>query len=203
MSFFAELKRRNVTRVAATYAVVAWLLLQVGDTLAPALRLPDWATPLLIFFLILGFPLSLFLAWAYEVTPDGIKREESAEEAKPKSGNLGRKLDFAIIVLLAVALVYFVYDKYGEEAPPETNEVTVTTERKSIAVLRFLNMSTDPEQEYFSDGLSEELLNLLAKIQVRMLRVSDHVLKPEWKQLWHGLGRFLSDLSETSRMSSP
>jgi len=164
LSLFAELKRRNVFRVAAAYTVVAWLLLQVGDTLAPALRLPDWATPLLVFFLVLGFPLSLFLAWAYEVTPDGIKRESSAEEAKPKSGELGRKIDFAIIGLLAIALSYFVYDKYGDAPAPDSDEVTVTTERKTIAVLPFLNMSTDPEQEFFSDGLSEELLNLLAKI---------------------------------------
>ncbi len=164
MSLFAELKRRNVFRVAAAYTVVAWLLLQIGDTLAPALRLPDWATPLLLFFLLLGFPLSLLLAWAYEVTPDGIKRESPAEVARPKSGEMGRKLDFAIIGLLAIALAYFVYDKYSVAPAPVTDEVTVTTERKTIAVLPFLNMSANPEQGFFSDGLSEELLNLLARI---------------------------------------
>jgi TolB-like protein/Tfp pilus assembly protein PilF len=164
VSLFAELKRRNVFRVSAAYAVVAWLLLQVGDTLAPALRLPDWTTPLLIFFLVLGFPLSLFLAWAYEVTPDGIKRECSVGEAKPKSSESGRQLDFAIIGLLTIALAYFVYDKYAEAPVFVTEDVTAATERKTIAVLPFLNLSTDPEQEFFSDGLSEELLHMLAKI---------------------------------------
>lgn len=163
MSLFAELKRRNVFRVALAYTVVAWLLLQIGDTLAPALRLPDWATSLLAFFLILGFPLAIFFAWAYEMTPEGLKLEKDVESDKSVTTATGRKLNFLTIGLLAIAVAYFAYDKFsgGDEAMVA---VDAATERHSIAVLPFVNMSSDPEQEYFSDGLSEELLNLLARI---------------------------------------
>ena len=160
MSLFAELKRRNVFRVALAYAVVAWLLLQVGDTLAPALRLPDWSTSLLAFFLILGFPLAIFFAWAYAMTPEGLKLEK---EVKSDKSVTGRKLNFLIIGLLAIAVAYFAYDKFGG-SDESMVAVDTATERHSIAVLPFVNMSSDSEQEYFSDGLSEELLNLLAKI---------------------------------------
>lgn len=165
MSLFAELKRRNVFRVALAYAVVAWLLLQVGDTLAPALRLPDWATSLLAFFLILGFPLAIFFAWAYEMTPEGLKLEKDVEDARSITPVTGRKLDFLIIGLLAVAVAYFAFDKFVADEPQPADEIIAdTSARKSIAVLPFVNLSSDSEQEYFSDGLSEELLNLLAKI---------------------------------------
>lgn len=168
LSLFAELKRRNVFRVVLAYLVVAWLLLQIGDTLAPALRLPEWVTSLLAFFLILGFPLAVFFAWAYEMTPKGLRLEKEIQRDQSIAANTGRKLDFVIIALLAVAVAYFAFDKYASNGTQPTEEIfaaaDATPARRSIAVLPFVNMSSDLEQGYFSDGLSEELLNLLSKI---------------------------------------
>jgi TolB-like protein len=160
MSFIAELKRRNVFRVAVAYIVLAWIILQVGDTLAPALHLPETVNSILAFFLILGFPLALFFAWAFELTPDGLKLEKNVDRDSSITPNTGRKLDRTIIALLVVALGYFVWQSQKTTVEPED----LVARDQSIAVLPFENMSSDKEQEYFSDGLSEELLNLLAKI---------------------------------------
>ncbi len=182
MSLFVELKRRNVFRVAIAYVVIAWLVLQAGDTLAPALRLPDWVNSVLAFFLLLGFPMAVFFAWAFEITPEGLKREKDVDREKSVTKATGKKLDRVTIVLLAVALSYFFWEsrlKEGSElfTQPTTGQSqaaaggngapgvdTSISGSHSIAVLPFVNMSSDTEQEYFSDGLSEELLNLLAKI---------------------------------------
>jgi TolB-like protein/Flp pilus assembly protein TadD len=161
MSLFAELKRRNVFRVGIAYMVLAWLLLQVGDTLAPALHLPEWINSALAFFLILGFPLAIFFAWAFEMTPEGLKLEKHVDRDASITPVTGRKLDRTIIVMLVAALAYFVWQ--SQKAPDEEVVETVAGQ-PSIAVLPFENMSSDTEQEYFSDGLTEELLNLLAKI---------------------------------------
>jgi TolB-like protein/Tfp pilus assembly protein PilF len=174
MSLIAELKRRNVFRVGAAYAIVAWLLVEMASVVLPALRLPEWTLTLLVFLVIAGFPLALILAWAFELTPDGIRLEKDVESAESIAKPTGRKLDFAIIGLLAVALIFVVVDNYVLKPDPETNEIAAeqiptaeeSAEReKSIAVLPFANMSGDPEQEFFSDGISEELLNVLAKVK--------------------------------------
>jgi adenylate cyclase len=179
-SLFNELKRRNVIRVAIAYVVIAWIVLQVGETLAPALHLPEWVDSLLAFFLILGFPIALFFAWAFELTPEGLKKEKEVDRSTSIANVTGRKLDRSIIALLVVALGYFIWSS-GTDPAPVGDDSTVVTESAStpsvsstvevtqaagasIAVLPFVNMSSDAEQEYFSDGLSEELLNLLAKI---------------------------------------
>jgi tetratricopeptide (TPR) repeat protein len=162
MSLFAELKRRNVFRVGIAYVVLAWLLLQVGDTLAPALHLPEWINSALAFFLILGFPLAIFFAWAFEMTPEGLKLEKHVDRDASITPVTGRKLDRTIIVMLVAALAYFVWQSQKAPAPDEI--VETSSGQASIAVLPFENMSSDVEQEYFSDGLTEELLNLLAKI---------------------------------------
>ena len=161
MSLFAELKRRNVFRVGIAYVVLAWLLLQVGDTLAPALHLPDWVNSALAFFLILGFPMAIFFAWAFEMTPEGLKLEKHVDRDESITPVTGRKLDRTIIVMLVFALAYFVWQ--SQKAPDE-EVVETLAGQPTIAVLPFENMSSDAEQEYFSDGLTEELLNLLAKI---------------------------------------
>lgn len=160
MSFFAELRRRNVFRVAIGYLVMAWLILQVGDTLAPALHLPEWVNSALAFFLILGFPLAIFFAWAFELTPEGLKLEKNVDRDASITPVTGRKLDRTIIVLLAIAVVYFAWQSQRPGDPAASQAIG----EQSIAVLPFVNMSSDAEQEYFSDGLSEELLNMLAKI---------------------------------------
>ncbi len=162
-SVWGELKRRNVVRVAFAYAVVSWLLLQLADVLVPLLGLPDWAGKLVFLLLALGFPLALFFAWAYELTPEGIRPEKSVGREDSITTATGRKLDFLIIGVLAIAVVFFAWDRFsGDDTGPDT--AAVDTARRSIAVLPFLNISADPEQEYFSDGMTVELINLLAKI---------------------------------------
>ena len=171
MSFFTELRRRNVFRVGIAYAVVAWLLLQISDTLVPALHLPEWFLSGVALLLVLGFPVSLIFAWAYELTPEGLKKETGIEPGSASAGVTSRKLDFLIIGLLVITLSYFGYDKFvldpqrdlspGESVAPTDSGVL---DLPSIAVLAFTNMSDDSSNEYFSDGLSEELLNLLVKI---------------------------------------
>jgi TolB-like protein len=176
MSFLTELKRRNVFRVGAAYVVVAWLLMQVTDTVVPALHLPSWIVTAVVLFLIIGLPLALVFAWAFELTPEGLKREAEVEPAESISHRTGRKLDFLIIGALVLALGYFAYDKLLLGPQRDAALVERTTRafqeqadtaadaQKSIAVLPFANMSADPEQEYFADGLAEELLNLLSGI---------------------------------------
>jgi len=189
MSFLTELKRRNVLRVGIAYAVVSWLLLQVSDTLVPALRLPEWFHSGVALLLILGFPVALLFAWAFELTPEGLKKERDIDRSESIANVTGRKLDFVIIGLLVTALAYLAYDKFmlgplhdaallesatqqGSDLTPgrfQTEKPTVST-KPTIAVLSFVNMSDDAGNEYFSEGLSEELLNLLVKIPE--LRVS-------------------------------
>jgi adenylate cyclase len=162
MSFIAELKRRNVFKVGFAYIIVAWLLLQVSDTLVPALYLPEWFNSGVAFVLIIGFPIALIFAWAFEMTPEGIKKEKDVDRSQSITQVTGNKLNNAIIGVLVLTLGYFVLDKFVLDPGRDAAETPQT--EKSIAVLPFVNMSSDQEQEYFSDGLSEELLNLLAKI---------------------------------------
>ncbi len=162
-SVWGELKRRNVVRVAFAYAVVSWLLLQLADVLVPLLGLPDSAGKLVFLLLALGFPLALFFAWAYELTPEGIRPEKSVGREDSIATATGRKLDFLIIAVLAIAVVFFAWDRFsGNDTAPDMPAVDAG--RRSIAVLPFLNISADPEQEYFSDGMTVELISLLAKI---------------------------------------
>jgi hypothetical protein len=152
-SIWNELKRRNVVRVAVAYGVVSWLVLQLTDVLMPILDLPEWVDGLVFLLLLVGFLLALVLSWAYELTPDGIAREKDVDRSVSITPSTGRKLDRVIIAVLAVALVIFAVERFAWNSGPRT-----------IAVLPFLNMSADPDQEFFSDGLTEELLNLLAKV---------------------------------------
>jgi len=179
-SLFTELRRRNVVKVAMAYAIVAWLLIQIIVSIEEPLNLPDWTDSFVIVLLGIGFAVSLLLAWAYELTPGGITRTKSVPLPERMKNVSGRKLDFAIIALLVVAVGFMVIDNYvlqddaarpvaGEAAVVGTPVVTADTnavniEDISVAVLPFLSMSDNPEQEYFSDGISEELLNLLAHI---------------------------------------
>jgi len=167
MSFVQELKRRNVFRVAVAYIIVGWLVLQVADTLAPALRLPDWFLSAVAFLILLGFPFALIFAWAFEVTPEGVKREKEVDRSQSITEQTGQKLNLTIIALLAIAVVYFAIDKFVLQPEATTGDEVVETagpSDTSIAVLPFVNMSDDASNEYFADGITEELLNLLAKI---------------------------------------
>jgi TolB-like protein/Flp pilus assembly protein TadD len=178
LSFYTELRRRNVFKVAIVYSAVAWLLLQVSDTLGPALHLPEWFVSAVVFLLILGFPVAIVFAWAFDLTPEGLRRETNADPAAPTAGKSDKQLNHVVVAVLVLALGYFVFDKVvidseqdtvgtptaGQVSPQQPAEFESPNADNSIAVLPFVNMSSDEEQEYFSDGLSEELLNLLARI---------------------------------------
>ena len=180
MGFVAELKRRNVFRVGVAYLILGWVVIQVTDTVSPALNLPDWTLALVTWIGIIGFPFALFFAWAFELTPEGVKLEKDVDRSQSVTHTTGRKLDFAIIGFLVVAVGYFAYDKFvfsvGSEADTveETRQALIENTavepadtgmtEKSIAVLPFANMSGDPEQEYFGDGIAEEILNGLTQV---------------------------------------
>jgi TolB-like protein/Tfp pilus assembly protein PilF len=160
MSLIKELKRRNVIRVAIAYAIAAWLLIEITATTFPILKLPDWSVTLVTVLVLIGFPLALILAWAFELTPEGLKKEKDVDRSESITHITGRKLDFAIIAVLAVVLVFFASThQWGTE----TGNAEIAD--KSIAVLPFINMSDDASNEYFSDGISEEILNALAKVK--------------------------------------
>jgi serine/threonine-protein kinase len=161
--FIKELRRRNVFRAGIAYVVIGWLTAQVAELALDSFEAPSWVIKTILLMLALGFPLVLLFAWAYELTPEGLKKEREVDRSQSITGKTGRKLDFVIIGLLSVGLVFVVIDNYvlDGSVPSESEN---TAELRSIAVLPFVNMSNDPDQDYFSDGISEELLNVLAKI---------------------------------------
>jgi len=162
--FFAELKRRNVYKVAVAYAIVGWLMMQVAATVVPALHLPDSLTTAVVVVVLLGFPIALVIAWAFEMTPEGMKRTEniSPDEKLPQWSLRKFVAFFASLAILAAGLLIF---RLVHTGPPATAQNPSTpAPAKSIAVLPFLNESGDSSDEYFSDGLSEELISALAQI---------------------------------------
>ena len=164
MSFFAELGRRNVFRVAFAYVVASWVLLQFVDVISPILELPLWAPKLILVLIAVGLVPALIFAWAFELTPEGIKKESDVDRTGSITPQTGRKLNKVIIGSLVIAVVLLLVDRQfdnTETAPQETVAAISDTE-KSIAVLPFVNMSSDAEQEFFSDGITEEILNSLA-----------------------------------------
>jgi adenylate cyclase len=179
VSFFNELKRRNVFRVAITYLAAAWLLTEVADTLFGAFGIPDWATRFIIIVLALGFLPALVFSWVYELTPEGLKREKDVVRDESITHKTTKRLDILTIGMIVFALGFIVMDRFWlgpelanrpeftsepEISPLQEPDSAVRYPPNSIAVLPFVNMSSDVEQEYFSDGISEELLNLLARL---------------------------------------
>jgi len=162
-TLFAELRRRNVFRAAVLYIGVVWALSQGVASLLPVFDAPTWAVRWFIVAAIVSFPFWIAFAWFYEFTPEGIKRESEIEPHESIAHLTGRKLDFAIIGVLAVAVVLLVTDRFVLHHGVNEEAATPIAEH-SIAVLPFVDMSSGKDQEYFSDGISEELLNLLAKI---------------------------------------
>ena len=163
MSFISELKRRNVFRVGVAYAIVAWLLVEVASVVLPTFAAPEWVMKVLTFLVLLGFPFALIMAWAFELTPEGIKREETVDRAESIRHQTGRKLDFAIIGLLAIAVVYFAVDKFVLEQPEFTSESVARD--KSIAVLPLANRSANEADAFFVDGMHDDILTHVSKIR--------------------------------------
>jgi TolB-like protein/tetratricopeptide (TPR) repeat protein len=183
MSLFSELRRRNVFRVGIAYLITAWLLVQVADILLETFSAPEWTMKFIVVVLLVGFPLALFFAWAFELTPDGVKREKEVDRSQSIAGQTGHKLDRAIIGVLVVALAWFAWDKFGNapapvadstetaaQAVPAGETAEPAKEENSIAVLPFTDMSAEGDQAYFGDGIAEEILNVLVK--TRKLKVA-------------------------------
>ena len=175
MSFFDELKRRNVIRVGIAYVIVAWLILQFADVVLNNIEAPGWVFQAIMLVLGIGLPLALFFAWAFEMTPEGIKKEKDIDRSESITPVTGQKLNYTIIGLLVLALGYFIWqsqkgsEPFSQEGPVQISDAgdekrALTPFEPSIAVLPFVNMSADPEQEYFSDGISEEILNVLVRV---------------------------------------
>ena len=159
MSLFNELKRRNVFRVGIAYLIGSWLVIQVADIVLENIGAPVWVMQAILLMLLLGFVIALFFSWAFEVTPEGVKRESEVDRSQSITRVTGRKLDHSIIVMLVIALGYFVWEsRLAERAP------AVVSTDASVAVLAFENMSPDPENAFFAEGISEEILNVLAAV---------------------------------------
>src|SRR5438876_3131532 len=159
-SFFAELKRRNVYKVAIAYAVVAWLLMQVASQIFPFFEIPNWAVRLVVLRLVIGFPVAMILAWAFELTPEGIKRAEDVDLSPTLTRKTSRKLDFFIIAVLLLVIGFLLFQRLHPNVSPAGSSAL----EKSIAVLPFDNLSRDPDNAYFSDGIQDEILTKLAGI---------------------------------------
>lgn len=178
MSFFEELKRRNVVRVGIAYVLMGWLLLQAADFSLDLIDAPLWVIQALALLVALGLPVALFLAWAFELTPDGVKRESEIDRTQSITHRTGRKLDIAIIGFLLAVIVLMALERwyFASDTPPaavvrETTPIAADPQptapqsaEKSIAVLPFADLSQTQDQQWFADGLAEEILNALVKV---------------------------------------
>lgn len=162
-SLLTELRRRNVFKVGFAYLVLIWLVVQITDTVVPPLGLPEWTLPFVIWLGVAGFPFALLFAWAFELTPDGVKRTEDVSPDKSITRRTSVRLNAVIIAMMAAVIVVLLIDRFWLQSNDGTGG-TVSADLHSIAVLPFANLSDDPENEFFGDGLAEELLNQLAHV---------------------------------------
>jgi len=182
MGLFAELKRRNVFRAAAAYVALGWVVTQVTSTVAPALHLPDWIVPVVVWIGVIGFPFLVMFSWVFELTPEGLKREEEVATDSATRQFTAKRLDYIAIALFAIAIGLFVADRFMQRGtmPPAATPARAAADtgagspgdrsaapgsNKSIAVLPFADLSPGHDQEYFSDGMAEEILDALAQVQ--------------------------------------
>ncbi|MFN2542707.1 MAG: hypothetical protein ABR514_11165 [Chthoniobacterales bacterium] len=186
-NLFTELKRRNVYKVAVAYAVVAWLIAQAASIVLPTFEAPPWILKVIIFVLIVGFPVALIFAWAFELTPEGLKRTEDVDVGESIARRTGRKLDFLIIAVLLLVIGFLVYQRLH----PAASSVTSSVPEKSIAVLPFENRSEEKQNEYFTDGVQDEILTDLSKIAD--LKVISRTSVMQYKS---GLARNLRKIGE-------
>src|SRR5262245_55301454 len=164
LSFLSELKRRNVYKVAAAYVVVAWLLIQAASILFPTFDAPPWAMKVLVALLVLCFPVALVLSWAFEITPEGIKLESEIDPKKSMTRKTVRKIGAITTVLAVIAAGLFVFQLIRARSTSSLSTNASAVPNKSIAVLPFDNLSRDPDNAYFVEGIQDEILTRLAKI---------------------------------------
>ena len=199
---FDELKRRNVVRVGLAYVLVAWVLAQVAELALDSFEAPGWVIKAFLLLLAIGLPIALFFAWAFELTPDGLKKEKDVDRSASITHNTGRKLNTLIIGVLVIAVGMLLADKFvlqTDSAAPTAETAAVAspvTDSNSIAVLPFVDMSPAQDQEYFTDGLTENLLHALA--QIRELKVAGRTSSFAFK----GMNTDLRDIGEQLNVSS-
>ena len=164
--FFSELKRRNVVKVGVAYAVTAWVVVEIASVVLPIFQSPEWVLKVFTLFVILGFPIALIFSWAFELTPEGLKRTHEVPLDYSITGKTGRKLDFLIIGVLVIAVTFLLFDKFVLQHEPESESATTETvsNAKSVAVLPFANRSRNEDDEFFVDGIHDDILTHLAKI---------------------------------------
>ncbi len=165
-NIISELKRRNVIKVATAYAIAGWLIIQIATSVFPAFNFPEWTSQFVIILVGIGFPISLIIAWAFELTPEGLKKTEEVDAEASITPKTGKKINSVIILSLSLAVIFLLVDKFLISAPnvvdaPAASVSTISD--KSIAVLPFDDFNAGGDQEYFADGLTEEILNVLAK----------------------------------------
>jgi len=192
LNFLSELSRRNVIRVTGLYVVAGWVILQVITTVAPILGLPDWFATAALVLLLGGLPLVAIGAWAFEMTPEGLRREQSA--APGEQGRVSR-LDIGIMVALVAVIgigIWLNFARAPSSAPSSANTATATEDQTSIAVLAFQDLSEEGNQEYFADGISEEILNLL--VRVDGLQVASRTSSFQYKNRPLGIDQIAQEL---------
>ena len=163
-NFFAELKRRNVYKVAVAYAVVGWLLIQIATQVFPFFEMPNWGIRLVVLIIAIGFPIALFIAWAFELTPEGIKSTEDADATAKQSR--GRAWIYVAVVGAVLSVGLFVLGRYtAGNATPRHSEAATAIPAKSIAILPFENLSEEKANAYFAEGVKDEILTKLAAVR--------------------------------------
>jgi adenylate cyclase len=171
MSFFSELKRRNVVKVCMAYLALGWVIIEVTTTITPLLNLPGWLPTVALWIGIIGFPFVALFSWVYELTPEGLKRDDDVSQSAPAAKLVSRRLYYITIILVACGIVLFAFDRFGppqEASPPGTanlgagDQEAAMDQRPAIAVLPFDNLSSDPEQAFFADGLADDLITRLS-----------------------------------------
>src|SRR5436190_9180277 len=191
INFFAELKRRNVYKVAVAYVVVSWLLIQVATQVFPFFNIPNWAVRLVVLLLVLGFPVALILSWAFEITPEGIKRELEVEPVRPIARRTGRKIVGLTAVAAAIAAGLVLFQLVRTRSPASEVKRALAIPNKSIAVLPFHNLSEEKANAYFADGMQDQILTDLS--QIADLKVISRTSVMQYKS---GIARNLREIGQ-------